>query len=686
MSDISDDEILVVCDALSENTNTVVGNMVKALAGNDAEISIEKFLEGIDLQGIGEIRLKQVLMHHRIVSLFFDLLINHVGLTYLRRIYSKTEILNLLKLFFYGPVLKTYRYDVTSEPDVAFEPSWENNCELTSMLKFMVPSSDSTVIDQADALKLFKRYELKLLQNIDRNCDYMEIADLVAGVGLHYSISFNMDNSASTYQDAFNMRYLYPLKLIFNKAFKNEPTKSFIYNANTVTRFNPETFKESFGCLNRKSVMTNLKIRRLGLDTTTTKFEMLLPIETNHVNIDLTAENVFSPDDILPINDIKLWSRSFSQLLLSSSHSSIIGDHDTTFFMKLPSPNTDFNLKVKEVPILIDFEKSIQSFESVVFSEVEYLKINNRESIFDGNGPVFTTPMLLVLLIFEEISGHSSHDHATSLLDCATLNNPMSSSFVESDIIAYDKIMRYTIERLKSEPSLTNKLQTPIINDHIINPSKILRQYERLYDNPKVTMVIKSKDLPLEFEVDACEEEMVVLSIYDIDDHFLSFIDYKRKNIDDLTFEQYYSELISSQFLIELKSLLKIQKYNEANPEIQMNSPGLKGYGSLISNGFNGFYLIQEYLPFINDKPCTKLHLEHGVKELEKLHKLGIIHGDVKIDNCCYNYEDNKFYLIDFNNAYFSNTGDMSSVLDQFMNSDLDRLYDSMSEVVREEI
>ena len=103
-------------------------------------------------------------------------------------------------------------------------------------------------------------------------------------------------------------------------------------------------------------------------------------------------------------------------------------------------------------------------------------------------------------------------------------------------------------------------------------------------------------------------------------------------------------------FATELKIYNQIIEYNQKCPAESINAPNIYKSGFLKINNpnnslkFCGLFLAMEYLG--TEKPATKMDFEDGANQLSRIHKINIVHQDIKLDNV-FQYK-NRFVFIDF--------------------------------------
>ncbi|CAM9020766.1 unnamed protein product [Wickerhamomyces anomalus] len=115
-----------------------------------------------------------------------------------------------------------------------------------------------------------------------------------------------------------------------------------------------------------------------------------------------------------------------------------------------------------------------------------------------------------------------------------------------------------------------------------------------------------------------------------------------------------YEQSIFNRYLNEIQAYQRIQNYNETrlHPKHKINAPDLIGHGKIKqrSSGKFIYYMAISEIPFVERKPHDYDELLFSAcDEIEKLHSIGIVHGDIMRCNICFDEQTSSIWIFDFN-------------------------------------
>lgn len=166
----------------------------------------------------------------------------------------------------------------------------------------------------------------------------------------------------------------------------------------------------------------------------------------------------------------------------------------------------------------------------------------------------------------------------------------------------------------------------------------------------------------LEVDVDeAGRSDNVILKLYSFD-HLLNyyFENFILLSLEYQTPDEFINWVVKTKYEVEVEVNQKIQSHNDEQirdqtPDKVISCPKMCGFGAMVASeanpAFNGYFIgFEEIINFDEHDMFSIEDLEVLTAEVEKLHRINIVHGDIRLPNILFD-EQNKLNLIDFNSA-----------------------------------
>ncbi|CCH42105.1 hypothetical protein BN7_1647 [Wickerhamomyces ciferrii] len=396
----------------------------------------------------------------------------------------------------------------------------------------------------------------------------------------------------------------------------------------------------------------------------------------------------------------KIFNEAISQMIQCDTNISFVSDQNKTImlhYQKNGDKNTsEFELENKNFMVEIPFQYLVldNTFESIINCPGD-LELKDKLSL----------PMIMLIISRDPFV---SSGNVRKLLPIVSKTpkqcqetkmnffKEMMVNFDTKEPNDYDSSNSNPIAGSSSQMRSTSALSKTVslVNDDfkifhcpcelpyedILSGSKNGDEY-----NPSVVLLCKKSELEKLNIIKSNEEsndDLVILKIYDIGWSQLHFDSkFERKyNYEELSFKEYYEKHIyKGLFLNELKIMKRIQNYNDndKNKEKQINVPSLLNYGMITSYGYNGPFIIENYVHCIQNKPKTKESLELGVEQFNRLLGIGINHDDIAERNVGFDEDEQQFWVIDFDHSEMLPEGRryVNPMTSERLKSDLEQIF-----------
>ncbi|ODQ57558.1 hypothetical protein WICANDRAFT_80892 [Wickerhamomyces anomalus NRRL Y-366-8] len=171
-----------------------------------------------------------------------------------------------------------------------------------------------------------------------------------------------------------------------------------------------------------------------------------------------------------------------------------------------------------------------------------------------------------------------------------------------------------------------------------------------------------SANQKLEVDVDDDNRsDNVILKLYSFD-HLLNyyFQNFVLLTLEYQTPDEFIDWVVKTKYEVEVEVNQNIQSHNDEqirdqNLDKVIKCPKMCGFGAMVASeanpAFNGYFIgFEEIINFDEHDMFSIEDLEVLTAEVEKLHRINIVHGDIRLPNILFD-EQNKLNLIDFNSA-----------------------------------
>ncbi|CCH41192.1 hypothetical protein BN7_729 [Wickerhamomyces ciferrii] len=670
------DKDFLMYQFVSDNREKLMQNIEPEMIKSSIDIDLRNFYKGFDEETIENIKIN--------FCGFIKYILTDCIASGLYRGEFKIDIIHFVKLVF---IIKSDKLIEFHDDNLKNVDTNESN--FIRSFKDMIPKQNSCTKFNDEILReKFIKCENELLDKLknkldelDRDVLRMKLSSII------YRISSTMDevtefndcndvsNKPITRIDAiaherniqklFVDSMLYPLMRICDFAYGNGEYR---YAYNGIVKYEiPNEFKSQNHNLIQligQMISPNITVQINNSSESIKSY----PIE---IKLPGSIKNLIEEIDKseMSIQNQKIYNEAILQMILCNVNFCFIADHNQTIMLHYEK-NGYKNIKnIKQnndVMVGIPFRYLVldNTFESIIncsgdlkfkdkFSFQMIMLIISR-NLFINSGDVkellpkvSKTPKQVQKIkmdLFEEImSNEFKDDHLSDSDPVAGSSSQLRGLPASPDVTSADPLVNdFKIFHCLFELPYVKVLSTPKYGgDDAANPSVILLCKKAEIEKLDILTNKESND------------EFVVLKIYDIgwsQIYFDKKFDWKY-NYEELDFKQYYQKYIyNGLFWNELKIMNRIQDHNDSvtNNNKKINVPSLLSFGMLSSYGYNGPFIIESYVDCIQNKPSKKEHFKQGLKEFNKLRKIGIDHNDIAQRNVGFDETDKKFWIIDF--------------------------------------
>ncbi len=280
------------------------------------------------------------------------------------------------------------------------------------------------------------------------------------------------------------------------------------------------------------------------------------------------------------------------------------------------------------------------------------------------------------------LGGPSGGNSLMNQSETDNTNNNSTDNNSQGDKDASSSTSSCSVENLPESPITSSNAPTAMHSDKskfIARVPSSFREYKVIQnDEDGICQVIRisrdtfnsiftehssdSGNQNLEVDVNkAGRSDNVILKLYSFD-HLLNyyFENFVLLSLEYQTPDEFINWVVKTKYEVEVEVNQKIQSHNDEqirdkNLDKVIKCPKMCGFGAMVADeanpAFNGYFIgFDEIINFDEHDMFSIEDLEVLTAEVEKLHRIHIVHGDIRLPNILFD-EQNKLNLIDFNSA-----------------------------------